>query len=72
MATVPLFQYTNLAIPPIHIVVKNGRVILKGVVDNDTDKKLVGMLANQVPGAYSRSPTTCAWFRPADAEDEAE
>lgn len=48
----PLFKYANLAIPPIHIVVKNGRVTLKGVVDNDTDKNLVGMLANQVPGVF--------------------
>ncbi len=48
----PLFKYANLSIPPIHIVVKNGRVILKGVVDNDTDKNLVGMLANQVPGVF--------------------
>jgi hyperosmotically inducible protein len=48
----PLFKYSNLSIPPIHIVVKNGRVILKGVVDNDTDKNLVGMLANQVPGVF--------------------
>ena len=47
-----LFKYANLSIPPIHIVVKNGRVILKGVVDNDTDKNLVGMLANQVPGVF--------------------
>ncbi len=48
----PLFKYANLSIPPIHIVVKNGRVTLKGVVDNDTDKNLVGMLANQVPGVF--------------------
>jgi hyperosmotically inducible protein len=48
----PLFKYANLSIPPIHIVVKNGRVILKGVVDTDTDKNLVGMLANQVPGVF--------------------
>ena len=48
----PLFKYANLSIPPIHIVVKNGRVTLKGVVDNDTDKSLVGMLANQVPGVF--------------------
>ncbi len=48
----PLFKYANLSIPSIHIVVKSGRVILKGVVDNDTDKNLVGMLANQVPGIF--------------------
>jgi hyperosmotically inducible protein len=48
----PLFKYANLSIPPIRIVVKNGRVILKGVVDTDTDKNLVGMLANQIPGVF--------------------
>ena len=26
----PLFKYANQSIPPIHIVVKNGRVTLKG------------------------------------------
>ncbi len=48
----PLFKYANFAIAPIHIVVKNAHVTLKGVVDNDTDKNLVGMLANQVPGVF--------------------
>ncbi len=48
----PLFKYANQSIPPIHIIVKNGRVTLKGVVDNATDKNLVGMLANQVPGVF--------------------
>jgi len=38
--------------PSLSPSVKNGRVTLKGVVDNDTDKNLIGMLANQVPGVF--------------------
>jgi osmotically-inducible protein OsmY len=41
-----------MAVPPIHIIVKNGRVTLEGVVDNETDKNLAGMRANQVPGTF--------------------
>jgi hyperosmotically inducible protein len=49
----PLFKYANMSIPPIHIVVKNGHVILDGVVDTETDKNLVTLRANQVPGVFS-------------------
>lgn len=48
----PLFKYGHMAVPPIHIIVKNGRVALDGVVDNETDKNLAGMRANQVPGIF--------------------
>jgi len=48
----PLFKYGHMAVPSIHIIVKNGRVILDGVVDNETDKNLAGMRANQVPGVF--------------------
>jgi hyperosmotically inducible protein len=35
----PLFtRYANLALPPIHIIVKNGNVTLEGVVANGMDK----------------------------------
>jgi hyperosmotically inducible protein len=37
---------------PIRIIVKNGRVTLEGVVDNDSDKNLVGLRANGVPGIF--------------------
>jgi BON domain len=37
---------------PIRIIVKNGRVTLEGVVDNDTDKNLAGVRANGVPGIF--------------------
>jgi hyperosmotically inducible periplasmic protein len=37
---------------PIRIIVKNGRVALEGVVDNEGDKNLAGMRANSVPGIF--------------------
>jgi hyperosmotically inducible periplasmic protein len=37
---------------PIRIIVKNARVTLEGVVDNDTDKNLAGVRANSVPGIF--------------------
>jgi hyperosmotically inducible protein len=38
---------------PIRIIVKNGRVNLEGVVDNETDKNLAGLRANGVSGIFS-------------------
>jgi hyperosmotically inducible protein len=38
---------------PIRIIVKNGRVTLEGVVDNEGDKNFAGMRANGVPGIFS-------------------
>jgi hyperosmotically inducible periplasmic protein len=38
---------------PIRIIVKNGRVTLEGVVDNDQDKNLAGLRANGVSGSFS-------------------
>ena len=48
-----LFKYSWSAVPPIHIIVENGHVTLKGVVDNPTDKNLANIAANQVPGVFS-------------------
>ncbi len=48
----PLFKYGGMAVPPIHIIVKSGRVTLDGVVDSEADKNLAGMRANQVPGTF--------------------
>jgi hyperosmotically inducible periplasmic protein len=36
---------------PIHIIVKNGKITLLGVVDNESDKTVAGMRAREVPGA---------------------
>ena len=37
---------------PIHIVVKQGRITLLGVVDSEADKTMAGMKARQVPGSF--------------------
>ena len=49
----PLFRYGWGAVPPIHIIVKGGRVTLTGVVDSEGDKTTAGMLAQKVPGLFS-------------------
>ncbi len=47
-----LSQYQLRAVPPIHIIVKNGRVTLEGVVARQMDKQIAGMQANSVPGVF--------------------
>jgi len=37
---------------PIHIIVQNGRVMLLGVVDNESDKTVAGFRAREVPGTF--------------------
>ena len=37
---------------PIHIVVKSGKIMLLGVVDNESDKTVAGLRAREVPGAF--------------------
>jgi hyperosmotically inducible periplasmic protein len=37
---------------PIHIVVNRGHIMLFGVVDNDSDKKLAEAKAREVPGSF--------------------
>ena len=49
----PLQKYALGVQKPIRIIVKNGRVSLEGVVDNETDKNIAGMRANSVPGIFS-------------------
>ncbi len=46
-------RYGVRAVPPIHIIVKNGRVTLKGVVANEMDKTIVNARANSVPNVFS-------------------
>ena len=48
-----LSRYGIQAVPPIHIIVKNGNVTLEGVVDNEGDKNLAGLRANGVPNVFS-------------------
>jgi hypothetical protein len=49
----PLFKYALRSVGPIHILVKNGHVTLKGIVANSGDKQLAYMAANSVPGVFS-------------------
>lgn len=48
-----LEKYALGVLKPIRIIVKSGRVTLEGVVDNETDKNLVNLRANSVPGIFS-------------------
>jgi hyperosmotically inducible protein len=45
-------KYQLGAVPPIHIIVKNGNVTLVGVVANEFDKNLAGIAANGVSGVF--------------------
>ena len=40
-------------VKPIRIIVKGGNVTLEGVVDTQSDKELVYIRANGVPGVFS-------------------
>ena len=48
-----LSQYQIRAVPPIHIIVKNGHVTLEGAVARQMEKQIAGMQANSVPGVFS-------------------
>jgi hyperosmotically inducible protein len=49
----PLMRYGLGAAPSIHIIVKNGRVSLVGVVDNTGDKAIATMRTKSVSGIFS-------------------
>jgi hyperosmotically inducible periplasmic protein len=40
-------------VPSIHIIVKNGHVTLKGVVDSQADSDLANIRVKGVPGVFS-------------------
>jgi hyperosmotically inducible protein len=46
-------RYGFRAVPSIHIIVRNGRLTLEGVVANQMDKSLINIRANSVPGIFS-------------------
>jgi len=48
----PLFRYAVQSIPSIHIIVRNGRATLKGVVANKGDAQLAYIRARSVPGLF--------------------
>jgi hyperosmotically inducible protein len=47
-----LFRYSVQPVPSIHIIVKRGRVTLKGVVLNDMDRQLAETAARSVPSTF--------------------
>jgi hyperosmotically inducible protein len=48
-----LNRYAIQAVPPIHIIVKNGNVTLEGVVATQMDKQIAEMQAKSVPGVFT-------------------
>jgi hyperosmotically inducible protein len=48
-----LNRYALQAVPPIHIIVKNGNITLEGMAANEGDKNIAGIQANGVSGAFS-------------------
>ncbi len=48
-----LDRYAMQAVPPIHIIVDNGKVTLEGVVNTEADKNQAGIYANGVSGVFS-------------------
>jgi len=48
----PLFRYATQSVPPIHIIVANGRATLKGIVDSKADAQLANIRARGVPGLF--------------------
>lgn len=48
-----LDRYAMQAVPPIHIIVDNGKVTLEGMVGTDMDKNQAGIYANSVSGVFS-------------------
>jgi hyperosmotically inducible protein len=50
--TPSLERYAIQAVPPIHIIVKNGNLTLEGVVASTGDKNLANIKARGVPGVF--------------------
>jgi hyperosmotically inducible protein len=48
-----LQRYGLQAVPPIHILVKNGNVMLEGVVANEGDKNIANIQARGVSGVFN-------------------
>ena len=46
-------RYTQPAVPPVHIIVKNGSVRLEGIVANKVELAQVNAAAKSVPGVLS-------------------
>ncbi|MBO0726872.1 MAG: BON domain-containing protein, partial [Blastocatellia bacterium] len=51
-ANSPLFRYGQQPIPPIHIIISRGRLVLKGVVATKGDSDIANIRARGVPGLF--------------------
>ena len=47
-----LDRYGFQSQPPIHIIVKQGRITLEGVVDSESDKTVAGLKAREINGVF--------------------
>lgn len=47
-----LNRYALRAVPPIHIIVRNGNVTLEGVVATEADRNIANIRANSVHGVF--------------------
>jgi osmotically-inducible protein OsmY len=47
-----LDRYGFQSQPPIHIIVKQGRVTLEGAVDSESDKTVAGLKAREISGVF--------------------
>src|SRR6476661_10393049 len=47
-----LDRYGFQSQPPIHIIVKQGRVTLEGVVDSESDKTVAGLKTREITGVF--------------------
>ena len=47
-----LDRYGFQSQPPIHIIVKQGRVTLEGAVDSESDKSIAGLKAREINGVF--------------------
>ena len=48
-----LERYSIQSVPPIHIIIKSGRVTLEGVVSSEADKNVAYIRASGVAGVFS-------------------
>jgi hyperosmotically inducible protein len=48
----PLFRYGVQAVPPIHIIVRNGRVTLRGAVSSEGDRRIAYAKVSTIPGIF--------------------
>ncbi len=61
-----LARYSLGAVSPIHIIVRNGRATLKGVVGSEMDKQLAYMSARGVPGLFDVKNELMAEYKAAN------